>query len=71
MSGCLARAEWHGHTRCDGPFPAEALRSKVYAAEAKTAENLRKAKFLDLSDQMCGPDRGYLEVSGQVIFRDA
>ncbi len=70
VPGCLAQAEWDGHTRCEGPFPEEALSPKVYAAEAKAAENFGKVKFLDLSDQMCGPDRCYLKVSGQVIYRD-
>ena len=67
---CLAQAEWDGHTRCEGMSPAEALSPKVYAAEVKAAENFGNVKFLDLSDQMCGPDRCYLEVSGQVIYRD-
>jgi hypothetical protein len=70
VPGCLAQAEWDGHTRCEAPFPTEALSPKVYAAEAKAAESFGKIKFLDLSDQMCGPDRCYLEVSGQVIYRD-
>jgi peptidoglycan/LPS O-acetylase OafA/YrhL len=70
VPGCLAQAEWDGHTRCEGLLPSEALSPKVYAAEEKAAENLGKVKFLDLSDQMCGPDRCYLEVSGQVIYRD-
>ena len=67
---CLAQAEWDGHTRCEGLLPAEALSPKVYAAEARAAKNFGKVKFLDLSDQMCGTDRCYLEVGGQVIYRD-
>ncbi len=70
VTGCLAQAEWDGHTRCEGSLPAEALSPEVYAAEVKAAEGLNKVKFLDLSDQLCGSDRCYLEVSGQVIYRD-
>jgi peptidoglycan/LPS O-acetylase OafA/YrhL len=70
VTGCLAQAEWDGYARCEGSLPAEALSPEVYAAEVKAAEDLREVKFLDLSDQMCGSDRCYLEVRGQVIYRD-
>jgi peptidoglycan/LPS O-acetylase OafA/YrhL len=70
VTGCLAQAEWDGHTRCEGSSPAEALSPEVYAAEVKAAEDLSQVKFLDLSDQMCGSDRCSLEVNGQVIYRD-
>ena len=70
VTGCLAQAEWDGHTHCEGASPAEALSPEVYSAEATAAANFDKVKFLDLSDQMCGPDHCYIEVSGQVVYRD-
>ena len=71
VPGCLAQAEWDGHTQCPAPASAEVLSPDIYAAEARAAQGLGNVKFLDLSDRMCGPDRCYLEVGGQVIYRDA
>ncbi|MGA2249153.1 acyltransferase family protein [Terracidiphilus sp.] len=68
--GCLAQAEWDGRTQCPAPVPAVALSPGVYAAEKRAAQGFDNVKFLDLSDRMCGPDRCYLEVGGQVICRD-
>jgi peptidoglycan/LPS O-acetylase OafA/YrhL len=68
--GCLAQAEWDGHTQCPAPVSAAALSPNIYAAEARAAQDFGNVKFLDLSDQMCGPDRCYLESGGQIIFRD-
>jgi peptidoglycan/LPS O-acetylase OafA/YrhL len=71
VPGCLAQAEWDGHTQCPAPASAEVLSPDIYAAEARAAQDLANVKFLDLSDRMCGPERCYLEVGGQVIYRDA
>jgi hypothetical protein len=71
VPGCLAQAEWDGHTQCPDPVSAEVLSPDIFAAEARAAQDLGNVKFLDLSDRMCGPDRCYLEVGGQVIYRDA
>jgi peptidoglycan/LPS O-acetylase OafA/YrhL len=71
MAGCLAQAEWDGHTQCPGPLAGTALRPGVYAAEARTAQEFGNVKMLDLSDRLCGPERCYLEAAGQVIYRDA
>jgi hypothetical protein len=71
VPGCLAQAEWDGHTQCPAPASAEVLSPDIYAAEARAAQDLGNVKFLDLSDRMCGPERCYLEVGGQVIYRDA
>jgi len=68
--GCLAQAEWDGHTKCPAPVSAAALSPGIYAAEARAAQDFGYVKVLDLSDQMCGPDRCYLEAGGQVIYRD-
>ena len=68
--GCLAQAEWDGHTQCPAPVSAAALSPDIYAAEARAAQDFGNVKVLDLSDQMCGPDRCYLETGGQVILRD-
>ena len=70
VPGCLAQAEWDGRTQCPAPVSAVALSPDVYAAEERAAQGLGNVKFLDLSDRMCGPDRCYLEVGGQVIYRD-
>lgn len=67
---CLAQAEWDGRTQCPAPLPAVALSPGVYAAEERGAQGLGNVKFIDLSDQMCGPDRCYLEVGGQIVYRD-
>ena len=71
VPGCLAQAEWDGHTQCPAPVSAEALSPDIYAAEARAAKDLGNIKFLDLSDRLCGPVRCYLEVGGQVIYLDA
>jgi peptidoglycan/LPS O-acetylase OafA/YrhL len=71
VPGCLAQAEWDGHTQCPAPASAEVLSPDIYAAEERAAQDLGNVKFLDLSDRMCGPERCYLEVGGQVIYRDA
>ena len=70
VPGCLAQAEWDGHTQCPAPVSAVALSPDVYAAEARAARDFGNVKVLDLSDRMCGPDRCYLEAGGQVIYRD-
>jgi len=70
VPGCLAQAEWDGRTRCPAPVSAVALSPDIYAAEERAAQDLGNVKFLDLTDQMCGPDRCNLEVGGQVIYRD-
>jgi hypothetical protein len=70
VPGCLAQAEWDGHTQCPAPVSAAALRPGIYAAEARAAQDFGNVKVLDLSDRMCGPDRCYLEAGGQVIYRD-
>jgi hypothetical protein len=70
VPGCLAQAEWDGRTQCPAPVSAVALSPDVYAAEERAAQGLGNVKFLDLSDRMCGPDRCYLEIGGQVIYRD-
>ena len=70
VPGCLAQAEWDGRTRCPGPVPAVALSPDIYAAEERAARNLANVKFLDLSDQMCGPDRCNVEAGGQIVYRD-
>jgi peptidoglycan/LPS O-acetylase OafA/YrhL len=70
VPGCLAQAEWDGHTQCPAPFSAAVLSPDVYAAEARAAQDFGNVKILDLSDRMCGPDRCYLEAGGQVIYRD-
>jgi SGNH domain (fused to AT3 domains) len=70
VPGCLAQAEWDGRTQCPAPVSTVALSPDVYAAEERAAQGLGNVKFLDLSDRMCGPDRCYLEVGGQVIYRD-
>ena len=70
VPGCLAQAEWDGHTRCPALVSAAALSPDIYAAEARAAQDFGNVKVLDLSDQMCGTDRCYLESGGQVILRD-
>jgi peptidoglycan/LPS O-acetylase OafA/YrhL len=70
VPGCLAQAEWDRRTQCPAPVSAIALSPDVYAAEERAAKGLGNVKFLDLSDRMCGPDRCYLEVDGQLIYRD-
>jgi peptidoglycan/LPS O-acetylase OafA/YrhL len=67
---CLAQAEWDRHTQCPAPVSAVALSPDIYAAEARAAQDFGNVKLLDLSDRMCGPDRCYLEVNGQIIYRD-
>ena len=71
VPGCLAQAEWDGHTQCTAPASAAVLSPGIYAAEARAAQDFSNVKVLDLSDRMCGPDRCYLEAGGQVIYRDA
>lgn len=68
--GCLAQAEWDGHTQCPAPVSAVALSPDIYAAEARAARGFGNVRLLDLSDRMCGPDQCYLEIGGQVIYRD-
>jgi peptidoglycan/LPS O-acetylase OafA/YrhL len=70
VPGCLAQAEWDGHTKCPAPVSAAALSPGIYAAEARAAQDFGNVKVLDLSDRMCGPDRCYLEAGGQLIYRD-
>ncbi len=70
VAGCLAQAEWDGHTQCPGPVSAIALSPGIYAAEVRAAQDFGNVKTLDLSDRMCGPDRCDLKAGGQVIFRD-
>lgn len=70
VPGCLAQAEWDGHTQCPAPVSAEALSPDIYAAEARAAQDFSNIKLLDLSDQMCGPYQCFLEVGGQIIYRD-
>jgi hypothetical protein len=70
VPGCLAQAEWDGHTQCPAPASAAALSPDIYAAEARAARDFVNVKVLDLSDRMCGTDRCYLECRGQVILRD-
>ena len=70
VPGCLAQAEWDGHTQCPAPASAAALSPDIYAAEARAARGFGNVKVLDLSDRMCGTDRCYLESGGQVILRD-
>jgi hypothetical protein len=71
VPGCLAQAEWDGHTQCPARVSAVALSPAIYAAEARAMQDFVNVKVLDLSDLMCRPDRCYLEVGGQVIYRDA
>jgi peptidoglycan/LPS O-acetylase OafA/YrhL len=70
VPGCLAQAEWDGHTQCPGAVAAVALSPDVFAAETRAAKNFVDVKVLDLSDQMCGADQCYLEAGGQIIYRD-
>jgi peptidoglycan/LPS O-acetylase OafA/YrhL len=70
VPGCLAQAEWDGHTQCPAPVSASVLSPDIYTAEARAAQDFGNVKILDLSDRMCGPDRCYLEAGGQVIYRD-
>jgi peptidoglycan/LPS O-acetylase OafA/YrhL len=70
VPGCLAQAEWDGHTQCPAPVSAAALSPGIYAAEARAAHAFGNVKVLDFSDRMCGTDRCYLEAGGQVILRD-
>jgi peptidoglycan/LPS O-acetylase OafA/YrhL len=70
VPGCLAQAEWDGHTQCPAPVSAAVLNPDIYTAEARAAQDFGNVKVLDLSDRMCGPDRCYLEAGGQVIYRD-
>lgn len=70
VPGCLAQAEWDGHTQCPAPVSAAALSPGIYAAEARAAQDFGNVKVLDLSDQMCGSDRCYLESRGHIILRD-
>jgi peptidoglycan/LPS O-acetylase OafA/YrhL len=71
VPGCLAQAEWDGHTQCPAPVSAVVLSPGIYAAEARAAQDFGNVEVVDLSDRMCSPDRCYLEVAGQVIYRDA
>ncbi len=71
VPGCLAQAEWDGHTQCPAPVSAAVLSPDIYAAEARAAKNFSNVKVLDLSDRMCGPDRCFLVAGGQIIYRDA
>jgi peptidoglycan/LPS O-acetylase OafA/YrhL len=71
VPGCLAQARWDGHTQCPAPVSATVLSPGIYAAEARAAQDFDNVKVLDLSDRMCGPDRCYLEVGGQLVYRDA
>jgi peptidoglycan/LPS O-acetylase OafA/YrhL len=71
VPGCLAQAEWDGHMQCPAPVSAAVLSPDIYAAEARAAKCFSNVKVLDLSDQMCGLDRCYLEAGGQIIYRDA
>lgn len=70
VPGCLAQAEWDGRTRCPAPVSAVALSPDIYAAEERAAQHPGNVKFLDLSDQMCGPDQCNIEIGGQIIYRD-
>jgi len=70
VPGCLAQAEWDGHTQCPALASATALSPGIYAAEARAAHDFGNVEVLDLSDRMCGPDRCDLEVGGQVVYRD-
>jgi peptidoglycan/LPS O-acetylase OafA/YrhL len=70
VPGCLAQAEWDGHTQCPAPVSAAVLSPDIYTAEARAAQAFGNVKVLDLSDRMCGPDHCYLEAVGQVIYRD-
>jgi peptidoglycan/LPS O-acetylase OafA/YrhL len=71
VPGCLAQAEWDGRTPCPAPASTAALSPGVFAAETRAALDFGIVKVLDLSDQMCGADRCYLESGGQIIYRDA
>jgi peptidoglycan/LPS O-acetylase OafA/YrhL len=70
VASCLAQAEWDGYTQCPAPVSAAVLNPDIYTAEARAAQDFGNVKVLDLSDQMCGPDRCYLEAGGQIIYRD-
>jgi peptidoglycan/LPS O-acetylase OafA/YrhL len=70
VAGCVAQAEWDGHTQCPALVPAIALSPGIYAAEVRAARDFGNVKTIDLSDQMCGSDRCNLETGGQVMFRD-
>jgi peptidoglycan/LPS O-acetylase OafA/YrhL len=70
VPGCLAQAEWDGHTQCPAPVSAAALSPGIYAAEARAAQGFGNVKVLDLSDRMCGSDQCYIEAGGQPIYRD-
>jgi SGNH domain (fused to AT3 domains) len=70
VPGCLAQAEWDGHTQCPASVSAAVLNPDIYTAEVRAAQDFGNVKVLDLSDRMCGPDRCYLEAGGQVIYRD-
>ena len=70
VPGCLAQAEWDGHTQCPAPLSA-VLNPSIYAAEVRAAQDFGNVKVLDLSDRMCGPDRCFLEAGGLIIYRDA
>jgi peptidoglycan/LPS O-acetylase OafA/YrhL len=45
--------------------------SYLYSRICSCSISFINVKVLDLSDLMCGPDRCYLEVRGQIIYRDA
>jgi peptidoglycan/LPS O-acetylase OafA/YrhL len=70
VPGCLAQAEWDGHTQCPASVSAAVLNPDIYTAEVRAAQDFGNVKVLDLSDRMCGPDRCYLEAGGQIIYRD-
>jgi hypothetical protein len=71
VPGCLAQAEWDGHTQCPTLASGVALSPAIYVAEARAMQDSVNVKALDLSDLMCGPDRCYLEVGVQIIYRGA
>lgn len=66
---CMARVAWRGSGNCD-LMRSQALEQTVFGIEQAVAKTLPYVWNIDLSDQICGPERCEVVQSGRIILRD-
>ncbi|QKD02681.1 acyltransferase family protein [Mesorhizobium loti] len=70
-NSCVARALWwrEAPSRCDTPR-AQAANDSAAAQERAVVQSVPDTRYVDLTDQFCGPTECHVFISGKLAFRD-
>jgi hypothetical protein len=76
VTQCLSRDQWRGTQRCAPLKRSAALNEEIYGAIVEGARSVegangRAVSFVDLSNEICGPELCDLTKGTMIVYRDS